>query len=96
MNNISILVSDAHGIYVPKVFTENYDLSVWNNIDEDDIATIADGPENEYYWDAWQNILSSAEYKADGKTYTLHQDGDLFAVAYDNLSEEERLSFFGE
>ena len=96
MNNISILVGDAHGIYVPQVFINNFDLSLWDNIDEDDIETIKSGPETEYYWDAWNNILESAEYKAHGKTFKLHQDGDLFAIAYDELSEEERKEFFGD
>jgi len=96
MNKINLLVSDANGIYVPQVFAKNFDLSLWNNIDEDDLATIESGPETEHYWDAWQNILESAEYINQGRVFKLHQDGDLWAIAYDELSEEERSSFFGD
>lgn len=30
MPGIEILVSDHNGVYVPKVFTENYDTKRWN------------------------------------------------------------------
>ena len=96
MNKINLLVSDSNGIYVPQVFATQFDLSLWNNIDPDDIAVIEKGPGEDWYWDSWQNILESASYVHDGRSFTLHQDGDLWAIAYDELSEEEKSEFFGD
>lgn len=96
MDSINLLVSDANGIYVPQFFAKAYDLSLWSGLDPGDVATIEQGPENEYYWDAWNNILDSATYQHDGRTYRLHQDGDLWAIDYDGMTDEEYESFFGE
>ena len=40
-------------------------------------------------------ILSNAEYvDSTGKVWTLHHDGDLFAVALDSMTEQEKINFF--
>ena len=93
---INLLVSDSHGVYVPQVFASNFDLSLWNGIRPEDIETIEAGPDHEWYWDAWNDILSSAEYVTEGNTYRLHQDGDLWAVCYEQMSDDEYRDFFGE
>lgn len=95
-NGLNLLVSDQHGIYVPKAFAERYDLSLWSNIDPDDLRIIEEGPDAEFYWDAWNSILSSAEYRHDGKVFRLYQDGDLWAYCEDLMTPEERENFFGE
>ena len=96
MDSINLLVSDANGVYVPQVFAENYDLSLWSGIDQEDLETINQGPDNEYYWEAWNNILNSATYSHEGNQYHLHQDGDLWAICYDKITDEEYKDFFGE
>lgn len=96
MSAIHLLVPDAAGIYVPLRFVENYDLSTWNGIDQEDVATIKQGPDQEGYWDAWTNILTSATYSNGGYQYHLHQDGDLWAVDYVAISDAEYKEFFGE
>ena len=96
MQAINLLVSDANGIYVPQVFATNYDLSLWSNIDPEDLTTIEEGPDHEYYWEAWNNILNSATYLLGGDQYHLHNDGDLWAICYDKVSDEEYEEFFGE
>jgi len=93
---INILVSCCHGIYVPQAFVEGYDLSLWNGIDAEDIETIQAGPEHEWYWDSWNDILNSASYSLDGRTYRLHQDDDLFAICDELMTDEEYENFFGE
>lgn len=93
---IHLLVPDAAGVYVPQRFVENYDLSIWKGIDQEDVATIKQGPDHEGYWDAWSNILQSATYSNGGYQYHLHQDGDLWAIDYVAMSDEEYESFFGE
>lgn len=97
MNAIEILLDGSRGIYIPQNFAEKFDLRLWSNIDEDDIETIAKGPhDNEWYWEAWQDILDNAQYKYQGRTWHLWQDGDLFAYCEELMTEKERKDFFGE
>lgn len=96
MDAINLLVGDSAGIYVPQRFVENYDTSLWSNIDPEDVATIEQGPDHEWYWEAWSNILDNATYQHDGRTYHLYQDGDLYAIDQEGMTDEEYESFFGE
>ena len=96
MSAIEILVSDNMGIYIPQVFAERFDTDLWSGIDEDDLRTIKRGPDAQYYWDAWCNIRGAAEYKHQGKTWHLHQDGDLFAICTELMADDEYKDFFGE
>lgn len=96
-NAIELLVDDHHGVYVPKVFVTNYDMSVWSNVDWDDIETIEKGPEAEWYWEAWQDIIDNATYVHKGHTwYLTQQDGGLFAYCEELMTDTERKVFFGE
>lgn len=74
-----LLLSDARGIYIPRDFTTNFDLNVWhidNKFKELD-------PDNEFYWDDWQEILDNAFAFERGVKWYLYQDGDLFAIPED-------------
>jgi hypothetical protein len=96
MSGIQLLVTDNDGIYVPQRFIEKFDMSLWNNIDKEDIDTIKAGPDQEEYWYAWENILDMASYTTQGNTWRLHQDGDLFAVCDKLMTDEEYEDFYGE
>ena len=88
LSNIEILLSDARGIYIPRDFYEGFDLEKWHLKGED--LTALNDPENENYWDVWQHVLNTAHFEIDGKKYSLYQEGDLLAIAYDHLSDEEK------
>lgn len=95
--SISLLVSDREGIYVPMAFVERYDTDLWSNIDPADVNIILEGPDAEGYWDAWDSVLQNAEYHDDnGHVFRLHQDGDLWAVCYELMTEEDKKNFFAE
>ena len=96
MDAINILVNEHQGLYVPEVFCRNYDLSLWSYIDQDDVDIILKGPlNNDEYWDAWDYILTHAVYFHQGNMFYLHQDGDLFAVCDELMTEDEYTNFFG-
>ena len=91
---LELLVSDSHGIYVPQrwaMYCQDMD-----GVSAEDMEILKAGPDHEWYWDAWNDILSSAEYVTEGNTYRLHQDGDLWAVCYEQMSDDEYRDFFGE
>lgn len=96
MNAINLLVTDSHCQYVPEVFARNFDLTLWSGVDQDDVDIILKGPHNnDEYWDAWDYILTHAVYYHQGNVFYLHQDGDLFAVCDDLMTEDEYINFFG-
>lgn len=96
MSGLELLVSDNRGVYIPQTFAENFDLSVWKNIDPKDIETLKEGPDAEWYWEAWESVLNSASYVKNGQAWFLYQDGDLWAYNPDLMTDEEYKDFFGE
>lgn len=90
---IEILLDSARGIYIPRDFVNDTLIGEfgWQGITEEDIKALSD-PTNEWYWDTWETVLNNATYiSACGKKYTLHQDGDLFAICFDLLTETQRI-----
>lgn len=99
MSGIELILTDSRGIFIPRDFA-NFDHSIrsWN-IDEDDVdfVTLRQGPDAEYYWDAWDSVLSRAVFvDARGNRWYLYQDGDLFAYCQDLMTDEEYENFYGE
>lgn len=95
MNNIIFLCDSHQGVYLPSVWAGNTE-NLWN-IKQEDWNYIAN-PENvekDDYWGVWESILNNAKYvDSTGKTWTLHHDGDLFAVALDSMTGQEKINFF--
>ena len=76
-----LLLDEAHGIYIPQMFAQNFDMKKWH-VHFSDEKILLLGPDAVSYWDAWDNVLRNA-YFIDPKTkkkWYLEQDGDLFAV----------------
>ena len=95
MTGIELLISDNWGIYIPKHFAENF--LDWSYIKQEDRDILESGPENELYWDAWDSILSNAEYTdSNGYKWHLIQDGDLWAYCNELMTDEEYYGFYGE
>lgn len=95
MQNIEILLNSSRGIYIPRDFvqsmkTELFGLTEQNKRHWKD----AENPDSEYYWESWQWILDNARFDhKDGRVFYLYQDGDVFLVAWDNLSQAEKENF---
>ncbi len=80
-----LLVDDHHGIYVPQVFFTKFDVTKWGLTLED----VVKHPEDEAYWENWDAVLNKAKQVVNGRTYHLEQDGDLWARAYEEATEED-------
>jgi len=89
--NPECIVDSAHGVYIPQTFAELYlDGTVFpHNVCYEDQAVLLDGPENEDYWDVWNDVLDYFEVKQSNSTVTIHQDMDLFAIIDGNYGELE-------
>jgi hypothetical protein len=92
MDNVVLLLSDARGIMIPRDFVEQFSVEKFTGISEWAIQT-CQNPDNEGYWDAWDDILNNARYTEDGKEYSLYQDGDLWLICYEHMTTEERTNF---
>lgn len=95
MKNIELLCDSHHGQYLPSIWCNNTE-NIWG-ITQEYWDYIADEShlDDETYWDIWHGILSNAAYTdSKGITWILHQDGDLFAVAYDEMTEEDKEIFW--
>lgn len=92
MSGLKLLISDSHGVYIPQHFVESFDKEQWH-INQDDVDDCAD-PSNQIYWDAWDDILNKAYYIDEKENkWVLYQDGDLWAICYNLLTEEEKKNF---
>lgn len=79
MKNRYLLIDCCLGIYIPSKFYHNFDWSKWS-INKDDYPSLAD-PDNEFYWDDWEDVLREAKYRNEkGTVYSLYHDDDLWAV----------------
>ena len=92
---VNILMDSARGVYIPRDFVDGFTLSKWN-LDPESwaVKTCLEGPDAEGYWDAWIEILERAEFHRDGHVWRLYQDGDLWAICEDLMTDYERENFF--
>lgn len=75
------IVDGANGIYVPQAFCRRYEKT--DKVEQEDWDICLSGPDHEFYWEAWENILNhwgGEETDGAGNTFEiyLYQDGDLY------------------
>ncbi len=80
---MNLLIDESSGVYIPKKFYENFNLTQWG-INPKDYSELSD-PEHENYWEAWRQLLAEARYEKDGEVWRLCQDGDLWAVTESDI-----------
>ena len=74
-----LLLDGARGIYLPKAFVAL--AEEWEGIDPEDLEILESGPENEWYWESWENVLREARQTMEGKKWHLEEDEQgLYAV----------------
>ena len=75
------LLDGARGQFLPQAYAQHYrHVGGIYGIDDDAWDILAVGPEHEQYWDTWADVLDTAELHSNEGTFTLHQDGDLYAI----------------
>lgn len=92
MSGVQLLLSDSRGIYIPRDFAESFDLNQWH-IDEKYMERLS-SPDDDFYWDNWELVLNNA-YSIDknGNKWNLWQDGDLWTICYELMTDEEKHNF---
>ena len=91
---IEFLCDSRHGVYIPQIMINRLVDNGWQGIGKTDIDELKD-PDNEWYWDAWENVENNASFTDEnGNTWLLWQNGDLFAYCESLMTEEEKQNFF--
>lgn len=98
MSGVQLLMGDSAGVFLPRQFAHAFDAAFWGIAQNDsDWMTVMNGPDEEWYWDAWQSVLDRAFHiDPNGNKWYLWQDGDLFAYCEDKMTDEEYEGFYGE
>lgn len=80
--DVMLYLDDHRGIYIPRDFVECTKPECITGCDPEDLATLREGPEHEWYWEAWDSVCSNARVTdpSTGVVYTLSQDGALWLV----------------
>ena len=80
----NLVLSDSYGIYIPQLWCADVTEADAKRLGLNwgDVKTCQAGPYGEWYWEAWQAILTDCVMTDDeGVTWRLYQDGDLWEVA---------------
>lgn len=102
MDAVNLILSDARGIYIPRNFlTDNQNQIAWEHCKAWGLTEsnslhwiMAADPDREFYWEDWEWILNNAKYTdKEGNGYYLYQDGDLWGLCYDKMTNEEKETF---
>lgn len=81
LEKAELFAGDARGIYIPKFFADNILRKLVTGVSDEDYSILEAGPDHEYYWDAWADVLDNAKvnHPTLGECY-LYQEGDLWIV----------------
>lgn len=93
---MELAASCGHGVYIPQLWVNSLNetgrKALEAAVSAEDIAAIEAGPDNEWYHEAWSNVLDWFEYTDEhGNLWQLWQDGDLWVYCYELLTDEEKL-----
>lgn len=79
---MELFLSDHHGIYIPRDFAKCVKREFVDNVSDENWAILEAGPDHEWYWEAWDEVLSNAVINdpVSGKKLSLYQDGDLWTI----------------
>lgn len=102
LDSIVLILSDARGIFIPRDFlTDDCNKIAWEHcnawgLNESNFEHWKEcvNPEHEWYWEAWDWVLNNAKFTdAEGNVYTLYQDGDLWGLCFERMTNEEKRNF---
>lgn len=92
INAVELLMSDNRGQYIPRDWAEEC-TDNWTGVTSEQ-RLVLQSPENEDYWEVWEEVLNNAKYTDEfGEVWTLYQDGDLWAINLQKMTNEEKRNF---
>ena len=92
---LTVLLDEARGTYIPQAFVRCDSPDEWH-VSEENREILDAGESHDLYWDAWDEVLDDSFYEIGGFTWRLYQDGSLFAICEELMTDKEKADFFGE
>ena len=90
--DVVLLADSHHGIYIPQLVVQQYlehPMWDWSKVSKEDIDSVLAGHDNEWYWEAWDDIMCEVKVvDEDGTEYMIMYNEDLWLVPT-SISEEE-------
>ena len=80
LENAELFLDSNRGVYIPRDFAESVRHELVENVTAEQWDVLQAGPEHEWYWDCWNNVLNNAEIDDGNRKFTLYQDGDLWII----------------
>jgi hypothetical protein len=76
-----LFINSAHGQYIPQIFSEMIADNLRKQIDEETLKDLS-SPENEYYYEAWENVLFKTFKTSSGQKVHFEQTehGDVWVI----------------
>lgn len=98
--SIQIYADSERGIYIPQHFAQSA-AEEWS-ISDQDRQVLLSGPENEHYWEVWDEVLDNCRLMLEYKgcllsvRLMLTDNGDLLAYCEALMTEDEKSNLFAE
>lgn len=94
-SGIILFVDSHHGAYIPKVFVEMINRDYWQPISDYDEKILMAGPDVDdscEYWEVWHKFIDGSQFLTDqdGHKWFLHQDGDVFLMCEEKMTDQEK------
>ena len=87
IEDVVLLADSHHGVYIPQLVVQQYlehPMWDWSEVDQEDIDTVLSGPNDEWYWEAWDSIKDAVKVvDEDGTEYVIVYNEDLWLVPTD-------------
>ena len=79
---IQLYLSDARGVYLPRDFADDTIRNCVEGVSNEDWQTLKDGPDGEWYWEAWISVCDNAVLTdpITNVEYRVEQDGDCWLI----------------
>lgn len=90
-------LSDTRGVYIPRDFAQSFKDRAKNvsGVSDEDWEILEAGPDNEYYWETWQDVMNNCLVWDDKENvlYSVYQDGDCWLIPQGMEYNEETDTF---
>ncbi len=87
IEDVVLLADSHHGVYIPQQVVQQYldhPMWDWSKVSKEDIDSVLSGPNDEWYWEAWDSIMGTVIVTDDqGTRYNIMYNEDLWLVPTD-------------
>ena len=80
---MELLIDGNQGIYIPQQFAKQYGQFMLKAGLKEEMQILLNGPDDDLYWQVWDEVIDSLEISIGGIKHTLYENGDLWLIAED-------------